>query len=211
MDSAINFIQFFIENHKSFEYLIIFAWAILGGELALFSLGFLIASKYLPILPTLVLAFVGSFVPNIVWFLCGKSKIINKIIINRYADSAISSLTDSIHKITKSNYLLGIVIAKFLVGTPVILMLYINKTKLSFEKFMYYESVAILLSVMFIMPIGFASGFGFNYLANILENIYGILGFLLLTLVAVFVINSLFKKIFIEKIILAETNKDIEL
>ena len=91
---------------------------------------------------------------------------------------------------------MGIIIAKFLVGTPVILMMYVNKTAMTFKKFIYYETVAILLSLAIILPIGFISGLGFSYLAQNLENLYVALGFVLLVVTVVIVAQIWFEKIF---------------
>jgi membrane protein DedA with SNARE-associated domain len=181
----IEWLRLFIDNHRSFEYLIIFVGSILGGEVALFVLGFFVAQKVLSLPSVVMLGFVGAFIPNILWFLCGKTQIIHKIISNRYAHSTFASVTEAISRFGNHNNLIALIIIKFLVGTPILLIMYTHKTLLSFKKFMYYEFVAIFLSFTTLVSIGFISGLGFTYFAEILENIYASFGLILLVIVLI--------------------------
>ncbi len=199
MTHSIEWLRLFILHYPSLEYIIIFFVTMVGGELTLFTLGFLLAQGILSFLPLAVFGFLGAFSPNILWFLLAKTAVANKIISHRYANTTLSVIAEAVQRVSHGNHLTALIIAKFLFGTPIILVMYVNKTLLGFKQFIYYESVAIFLSLLVIMPIGFIAGLGFNYLAGVFQNLYIALGFVLLILVLIIMVQLWFEKIFIRK------------
>ena len=198
MIEFIEWLRIFIFNHRSLEYIIIFFGTAFGGEWALFTLAFLAAQNVIATLPFIVLSFFGTFFSNTLWFLLGNSITIAKVITHRYANTTISIITQAIVNISKKNHFLALSIIKFIFGTPVILTMYVNRTKLEFKQFVYCESVAVFLSLFFYIPIGYISGLGFNYFAEILQNLYAAVGFTLLIIIIIVVIQLWLKKIFLE-------------
>ncbi len=196
MIESIEWLRLLIQDHRSFEYSIIFFGAVFGGEVALFTLGFLAAQDVVSIFPVVILSFVASFLPNILWFWLGRTRVAEKIVTYRYAHATGSSINEAVRLASKNNHLMAIIIAKFMVGTPVILMLYINKTKLGFKKFMGYQAIALFLSLLFLIPVGFLSGLGFTYFSRVLENVYASIGFFLLMAIVIIMIQSWIKKKF---------------
>jgi len=85
-------------------------------------------------------------------------------------------------------------LVKFLVGTRVVMLFFLSNTQLSFRQFARYNTLAIFLWMLVILPIGFISGLGFTYLAEIFENIYAGLGFVLLVIVLLIVFEIRIKK-----------------
>lgn len=197
MTHSIEWLRLFVLHYPSFQYIIIFLVTMIGGELALFTLGFLAAQGILPILSLIVFGFLGAFSPNILWFLLGRTTAVSRIISYRYANTTISVITEAVERVSQGNHLVALIIAKFLFGTPIILTLYLNKAILGFRQFIYYESIAIALSLSIIIPIGFISGLGFNYLAGIFHNLYVALGFVLLVIIVIIMVQLRFEKLFI--------------
>ncbi len=191
MNETIELLRLFIIEYKSYEYIIIFFGALLGGEIALFALGFLSSQGFLSIYPVIFLSFFGALIPNILWFLIGKTKTTSNILLHRYTSPTVSVLTESIEKMSRGNHFIAIIIIKFVVGTPFILTTYVHKTNIGFKKFIYYQMGAIALSMLVIMPLGFISGLGFIYLIQIFDNLYAALGFLLLLLITIMILKSL--------------------
>lgn len=209
MIEPIEWLRIFIDNHKSFEYIIIFFGAALGGEFALFTLGFLAAQNVVATLPLVVLGFLGAFFPNIFWFLFGRTATAERIISHRYANTAISTVTEAVRRASKGNHLTALIITKFLIGTPLILIMYVSKTKLEFKKFIYYEAVAIFLSLLVIVPIGFTSGLGFAYLSEVFQNLYAIAGFILLTIILVIMVQLWIEKRFTQNLSSADEKNNL--
>ncbi|MFA5791868.1 MAG: hypothetical protein WC884_02430 [Candidatus Paceibacterota bacterium] len=201
MIEFIELLRIFIFDHRSLEYIIIFVGVIIGGEFALFTLGFFIAQGILSAFSVVVLSFFASFLPNILWFLLAKTATIEKIISYRYTNTTISIITQAITRASRGNHFIGLIFIKFLIGTPVILTMYVNKTRLKFLNFLIYETPAIVLSLLILISIGFLSGLGFTYFADIFNNFYIAIGFLLLVIITIFAVQLWFKKKF--------TNADI--
>ncbi|OGI59513.1 hypothetical protein A2814_03205 [Candidatus Nomurabacteria bacterium RIFCSPHIGHO2_01_FULL_38_19] len=197
MIESIEWLRVFIFNYRSLEYIIILLSTAIGGELALFALGFLVAQGILPLFPSVIISFLGAFAPNILWFLLGNTDIVNKIISHRYASTTISTIVQTIVRISKGNHFVALIITKFLVGTPPILVMYINKADLKFKQFLYYETPAVILSLLVIIPTGFISGLGFIYLADIFHNLYVAIGFILSVIIIIMAVQLWFKKVFI--------------
>ncbi len=196
----VEWLRMIIFNYQALKYLIIFLGTAIGGELALFTIGFFVAQGTLPVIPSIIFGFLGSFSPNILWFLLGKAKVISKIVSHPYTSTTISTITEAVTKISKGNHFIALIIAKFLIGTPLILVMYANKTGLRFKQFLYYETPAIILSMLVIIPIGFVAGLGFSYLADVFNNIYVSIGFILLVIFVVVMIQIWFKNRFTEKV-----------
>lgn len=197
MMNSIELLRLLIVEHQSLQYLIVFIGTVFGGEFALFALGFFIAQGILPVLPSLILGFLGAFTPNILWFLLSKTDITSKIMTHRRADSTVSIITEAVTKISGGNHFIALALIKFLIGTPILLTMYINKTSIRFINFLYYETPAILLSLLVIIPIGFFSGLGFFYLADVFNNFYVAIGFILIIIVVITILQIRLKVKFV--------------
>lgn len=197
MVESIEWLRLLISEYKSFEYLIVFFATVFGGEVVLFFIGFLIAQNFLPVFPTAVLIFFGAFIPNILWFLLGKTNLANKTASSKYANKTFLIITETIIRVSKGNHLLALIIIKFLVGTPILLVIYANKISLSFRKFMYYQSIAIFVSAFVIVFIGYTGGRGFEYFSEISENLYTTIGFILFFIFIIVLGQVWFEKMFI--------------
>lgn len=198
MTELVSSIDKFFLAYPSLEYLVIFLAATLGGELALFTLGFLVSQGVASVIPVSIFAFLGAFTPNVLWYLLGKTTLVNTIIGNRYTDNTVSVVIEAIKRMSRGNHFWALAIIKFLVGTPVFLVMYANKTKFSFLRFLYYQSFGIFLSFFVLFSIGFISGLGFIYITEVSKNIYGAVGFILLIIILYTTAQIQFEKKFTE-------------
>jgi membrane protein DedA with SNARE-associated domain len=196
MIESIEWLRIFILDHRSFEYIIIFFGAALGGEFSLFALGFLAGQDVLSTLSVIILGFAGTLFPNILWFFLGKTKAMSKLVLFRYADATTSMVTQAVDRMSKGNHFAALTIIKFIVGTPFILTMYVSKTDISFRRFILYESGVVLLSLLAVVPIGFVSGLGFIYIASIFNNLYAMVGFVLLVVVIIIMLKRWIKNKF---------------
>ncbi len=200
MVESIEWLRAFILNYPSFEYIIVFLGAVLGGEPALFLLGFLAAQGVVSVIAIVVLSYVGAFIPNAIWYFLGNTHMIQRLSSHRYTTHTVSVITEAVERASRGSHLLALIIIKFLVGTPVLLVMYTSKTKLSIKEFFYYQSVATLLSVMVIMPAGYLSGRGFTYFTQVFENVYAAIGFILAILIILMAIQVWFEKRFTKEV-----------
>lgn len=200
MIESVQYLHTLILNHSFFQYVIVFFGAAFGGELALFAIAFLTAQGVLSLFSLVTLSFLGTFSSDILWFLLGRTVMIKKIISSRYANGAISILVQAVDRVSRGNRFLALIIAKFLVGTRILLIMYVSKTDLGLRRFIHYDAIAVLLWLAVIIPIGFVSGLGFTYLAEIFNNLYIEIGLILFILFIVVIIRIWFERIFTKKV-----------
>src|SRR3989344_1774521 len=134
-----------------------------------------------PVLQYLMI-FLGTLSSNVLWFVLGRTKTADKIFNHRYAIATILLITEAIRKISRGNHLFALIFAKFLIGTRVVLILYVSKTRIAFKNFIFDDMLAILVWLLVLVPIGFLSGLGFTFISGILQNIYAGIGFVILIL-----------------------------
>lgn len=196
MEHFIQWLNTLILSYPSYAYFFVFLGTILGGELALFFIGFIVAQHILPFFPTLLISFLGALIPNILWFYLGQTKIVEKTTSKRHANTTFQVVTDAVYRVSRGSHLVALIIIKFLVGTPVLLVMYTHKTSLAFKKFLYYQSIAVLLSMLALVFLGYISGRGFSYLTEVSQNLYSAIGFLLLVVFIFALFQAWFEKRF---------------
>ncbi len=196
MTATIAWFSAFILSYPLLQYLIIFLGVGFGGEVAVISLAFLSAQNLFPLFVFFIVGFLGTISADILWFLLGKTKTAGKIIDHRYATYTISVIMEAIHKVSRGHHLLAFIFAKFLVGTRIVVILYVSKTNISFRHFVVNDMVAIFVWLTTLTSIGYLSGLGFTYISQILKNIYAGIGFILLILLIIVMAQIWLKKFF---------------
>lgn len=196
MTEPIEWLRMLILNYSSLQYVIVFLGAGFGGELGLLALGFFAAQNIISIFPLIILSFLGTFFSDALWFFLGRTGTMKSMISHRYANTTVSIINEAVGRVSRGNHLLALIIAKFLVGTRVLLIMYVSMTNIGFQQFMRYDIIAIFIWVLVVIPIGFLSGLGFTYLAEILENLYAAVGFILLVIVIIIMLEIWLKRIF---------------
>lgn len=196
MTESIAWFSSFIFNYPLLQYLIVFLGAGFGGEVAIISLAFLSAQNIFPLVTFFIIGFLGTLSTDTLWFLLGKTKTAGKIIDHRYATYTISVIMEAIRKVSRGNHLLAFIFAKFLVGTRIVVILYVSKTNISFKDFILNDMVAIFVWLTTLTSIGYLSGLGFTYISQILKNIYAGIGFILFILLIIVMAQIWLKKFF---------------
>jgi membrane protein DedA with SNARE-associated domain len=190
----IQLIREFIVEYPAIEFFIIFFVAGGLGEIGLFIVSFLAAERIFSLAPLIIFAYLGVLSFDLLWFYIGQTKLTKNIISHRYAHKPVSLIVAAIDKISKGNRLTAIVFAKFLVGTRVVLIMYVSKNKIEVLKFIQYNTIATFLWMLIVAPIGFVAGLGFTYLSRVFDNIYAAIGFILLVLVIFIAFQLYFEK-----------------
>jgi len=196
MTLSVEWFSAFIYSYPLLKYIIIFLGAGFGGELAIISLSFLAAQNIFPLASFFIIGFFGTLSADTIWFLLGKTRTAGKIIDHRYATYTISVIMEAIRKISQGNHLLAFIFAKFLVGTRIVVILYVSKTNIAFKSFIFNDMVAILIWLTTLTSIGFLSGLGFAYISKILKSVYAGIGFVVLILLVIVMAQIWLKKFF---------------
>lgn len=188
-----------ILNYTFLQYLIIFLGAAFGGEFAIISLSFLAVQNIFPMPLFFVISFLGTLSSDILWFLLGKSKIAGEIINHRYATKTVSVIIEAIDRVSRGNHLLAFIFAKFLIGTRIVVILYVGKNGLTLKKFILSDLLAIFIWLSILTAIGFFSGFGFLFISHLLKNIYAGIGFLALFILVIVLIQIWLKRFVVKE------------
>ena len=181
-------------------YLIVFLGAAFGGEVALFTVAFLAARGVLSLFPSLIFSFLGAFSADLLWFSLGRTAISEKIISHRLASPVISVVAEAIKRVSRGSRLRALIFAKFLVGTRIVIIMFMSRTDLELKKFIRYDALAVFFWFLVVFPVGFISGLGFSYLAEVFHNLYIAIGFILLILFIAVIIQVWLEKAFIKKV-----------
>jgi membrane protein DedA with SNARE-associated domain len=196
MVESIEWLRVLLIDHQTLKYLILFLGAAFGGELGIIALSFLLAQGFFSVVPFCITCFFGTLSSDILYFLIGRSSMANKFFTHRYTSDTVNMITEAVRKISKGSHFLALLLANFMLASRIILIMYVSKTNLRLSRFVFYASIALVLWLMVLIPIGYFSGIGFTYISRILENIYAGIGFLLLVLIVIIVLQLWLKKIF---------------
>ena len=79
------------------------------------------------------------------------------------------------------------------------MFLLISQIYPSYRKFAQHNIVAILVWLLVMIPVGYFAGLGFSFISRSLNNIYAGMGFILLVLIALVMLQIWFKKRLIRK------------
>ena len=196
MIESIEWLRAFIFHYPSLEYILIFLGAAFGGEVAMIALGFLAAQGVFSLYLLFVVSFFGTLSSDILYFLIGRTKMAARLFGHRYAHGTISMITEAVRKVSQGSHFVALLLANFMLASRIILIMYVSKTDIKFGRFIYYESISLILWLLVLISIGFLSGLGFTYISSILENIYAGIGYVLLIFVLVVLGQLWLKKIF---------------
>jgi len=188
-----------ILNHAAFQYLIIFLGAAFGGEPVVITLAFLAAQKVFPLSSYLLVSFLGVVFSDSLYFFIGRTKLARWVIEHRYAAKTIAAIIEAINRLSHNRHMIAFILAKFVIGTRAVIIMYVSKTGLSFGYFLRHNLLAIVLWLSLINTIGYLSGLGFTYFSQILENVYAGIGFLLLVLLTLILAQRWLKRTFVQE------------
>lgn len=192
----VEWLREFILNYPALQYLLVFVGTALGGEFLLIAFAFLSAQGVISPAMLALFGFLGTFSSDVVLFLLARTTFFHNIISHRYAHRTTSIIVEAVRRVSRGNHFLALVIAKFLVGTRIVIILYADKTDITFKNFFYYNAIATVVWVLVVIPIGFLLGLGFTYLAEVFQNLYAGIGLVLCFIIIVIMAELWLKKIF---------------
>jgi len=192
----LEWIKTFIFNYPHLEYVVVFFGAAFGGEVVMIALGFMFAQGVFSLLPLFIVSFVGTLSSDILYFFMARTKIMSKFLAHKYANSTVSMITDTVHKVSMGSPFVALFLANFILASRIIIIMYVSKTNLTFRRFVAYESVSLVVWLIALLGIGYISGIGYTYLSHLLESIYAGIGFLLLIIILLVIMQLWLKKKF---------------
>ncbi len=196
MIESIEWLRIFILDYPSLQYFALFFGPLLGGEFVIISFAFLSAQGVVSLLLLVVLSFIAVFFADAIWFFLGRTTVAQRIISHRHVSPTAVIIFEAIRRASRGNHFIALVLAKLMPGTRILMIMYMSKSDIVFRKFVLYNAVAILIWLLVIISIGFISGAGFTYLAEIFKNVYISVGFVFVIIIIIIAIHLWIKKQF---------------
>lgn len=168
----------FIPLIKSYAAAVSFFGIGIGGEAAILTLAFLSARDIIPLWIVIIFGFLGTLTADCLWYFIVKYKVFLKIKNWKAISKRYKLLEKKIEKISLKNDFFILLIAKFLIGTWIITILYLSAKDLSLNKFIKIAIPAGLIWAVWLSTIGFLAGKGFYILLDLFKSIQIALVFL---------------------------------
>lgn len=189
----------FILDYPSLQFLSVFIGAALGGEIALVTLSFLSAQNIISIPALVIFSALGAFASDSLWFFVGKTSGIRKVVNHKYATPAMDAIAQALKKVSRGNNLAMLIFAKFLIGTRVVTLFFISSVyDNNYRQFAKQNIIAILVWLSVVIPVGYLSGLGFTYIAEVMQNIYAGIGFIFLVILVIITLQIWLKRTLIQ-------------
>jgi membrane protein DedA with SNARE-associated domain len=138
-------------------------------------------------------AFVGTFIGDSVWFFIGR-KISKNIKKYERVNRGFETIAELIERVFKKNYTLALVTVKFLYGTRVITIFYLAKEKISYKKFLLYDSISTIFWLFGMGFVGYLVGLGVNWILHVVKNIQLAITFMIVILALFYLVQKLINK-----------------
>jgi membrane protein DedA with SNARE-associated domain len=196
MIESMGWLQNFALDYPILKYLAVYLSTAFGGEFGPIAFAFLLAQDFIKFTPFIVFSFFGALSADILWFTLGKTQFAHKLLGHRHVSRTVFVITEAVRKVSRGSHLLAIIFTKFLIGTRVVLILYISRTNIKFSTFILYDTIATIIWLTIVASIGYLSGLGFTYLSGVIENVYAGIGFVLLVLFGFVLAQMWLKKAF---------------
>ncbi len=177
--------------------LVSFIGAFIGGDQLLILLGVLAGKGTVSFFQVLLFFTLGTVASDIVWFLVGKSSLIQKLRTSRLATHRRAmKIRTHLRNIIKNRFFRFLLISKFTYGTRIASVIYLGH-KISFRKFFWYDIASCSIIVSLMLSISWLYGKGLWTLTSNINNVNTLLGILVTSSIALYlVIRFILTRIF---------------
>lgn len=188
-----------LELLNSFGWLVSYFAPFVGGENAVLIMSFLSAQGILPWGVVVLFSFLAMITLDSIWFFIVKSKIVTRIRKSEKISKYNRMLEARLEKITNKQDILILLLSKILIGTRILIIIYLSLNKISYKKFMLYNIPATFIWACALGAMGWFAGKGYYNLAVAQNNLI-LAGVILLgTILSISLISYLFKKWLLKK------------
>lgn len=155
-----------------FLFFLSFVLIALWGDASMVLLMILGVGLKLPLWIILVGAYFGAQFGDFIWFILGR-KLLPLVAKHERWGKHYIHLIKSLNKIAHKSVFITLTVVKFLYGTRVITVMYLShrKPKLNIWKFLWYNSLALILWLAFMGTIGYLVAIGFSFIFNVVKDI----------------------------------------
>ncbi len=184
-----------------FRYLILFPLVALEGPIATLVAGFLVSINILDFFPTIIIVYLGDFIPDSILYFTGRLGSYQKLV-DKYKNSRtkiISSGLTTIARLWGAHPRKTMLFAKITYGVAMPFLISAGLIKMPYSKFISYSIPVTLLQCTVVFAIGYYLGQSFVLAQKYISYWIPLISLVVILLFMLyFVIARLFKKEFIE-------------
>lgn len=182
-----------------FDWLVSYIAPFFGGENAVLFMAFLSAQGILPISIVIVFSFLAMITLDSIWFFIVKTKGFNKLKNWQKISKQTIALEKRIERISSKQDIFILLISKILIGTRILIIVYLSMKKMSYRRFFAFNFLPTLLWAGILSLVGWLAGKGYYSLSSASHNLF-IAGIVLLgVMVILSLISYLLKKWLLKK------------
>ncbi|MGK0209597.1 MAG: membrane protein DedA with SNARE-associated domain [Patescibacteria group bacterium] len=138
-------------------------------EIILF-LAVLAGQGSLSIVSLLLYGYIGVLVIDFVWFFIGMHWLYDVLRGHPYLKKGYKKASVLVDRLSHHNHYLVMFISKFIFGTRIFVMMFLGSERCGVLKFLWYNALANLIWLSFIVSIGFGVGKGIALFTSLYEN-----------------------------------------
>ena len=139
-----------------------------------------------------ILGFIGILVHDILLYYLSNREIINKL--DRRFRFSKGYLTSFINQFSGIHYITPLIFSKFIYGIRTAAVILVSKKEKKFTNFLFYDSIATLVWLIIMFPLGWLTGQGFSFLIKATRNIEYILAIVFVLFIIIYLVSKIFKR-----------------
>lgn len=176
----------------------IFFGAFFFGESIILSAAYLAGQQILSLQVVFWVSFLGTVISDLIWFLFGFHFVSRLENHDKHKHNYAKAIRH-VDRLVGKRPFLALLFIKFAYGTRVLTIIYLSVKRLSFWKFVFFDSLGTIIWLIVMVSIGWFAGRGAHNFSSSVNHIeYSILGLLILLLGLRFGLKWIQKKIFKE-------------
>ncbi|HET8574730.1 MAG TPA: VTT domain-containing protein [Candidatus Paceibacterota bacterium] len=156
---------------QSHPILLSFFAPIFTGEPGVIFLAFLGATGEFSLLTVAIWSFLGMTTVDSLWFFFPKTKIYQRLIGHRYVSKPYRKIEEQLRIIAHDRDILILLLSKILIGTRVLILVFVGTRRLTFWRFLPANAAANAIWISVLMLVGFLARGGFEQALKTFQNI----------------------------------------
>jgi len=170
-----------------------------GGEIGVIMASFLFSKNPYLFFIIVLFSFLGMISIDSFWFFIARSKLFNKFKEIKKISPHYKKLEGNIESISHGKDSLVILISKLMIGTRILLVIYISGRKINFSKYLLYDAIPTLIWAICLTSIGVLLSFGFDSVITIFKNIQLAITLIILLLFIIYLMQKWLMKRLMKK------------
>jgi membrane protein DedA with SNARE-associated domain len=134
-------------------------------------------------------AFIGTFIGDSCWFFLGR-KISRNLDKYKRINKGFETVSEVIDKIFKKKHFWALLTVKFLYGTRIITIFYLAKEKMTYKKFLFYDTFSTIFWIFGMGFIGYLIGLGFSWILRVFKSVQLAITLLLFCFALIYIIQK---------------------